>query len=273
MRDVLEALCRQLDDPLLAAAGVIPWGAPVPVFGDAATARLATLGINPSNKEFVDARGRELDGQHRRFETLNSLGLGRWSDVQTSHLQLMEEACIAYFRRSPYDTWFRPLDYVIGATGATYYGFLPSACHLDLVPFATTQKWSFLRRQDRDVLLAAGNRALGSLLNRSAIEVLILNGSSVIREFERLAVVRLKAVPMAEWSLPRGTKPGVMGSGVIGVVNAVGTMALKRRLLVLGFNHNVQSSYGVTRQVTLSMRRWLAQMMNNELGVAHESHS
>ncbi len=47
---------------------------PVLAFGDLFKAGIATVGLNPSRREFLDNHGRELDGPKRRFETLGSLG-------------------------------------------------------------------------------------------------------------------------------------------------------------------------------------------------------
>ena len=49
---------------------------PVLFFGDIFTARVATVGLNPSDQEYLDSHGTELDGVKRRFETLASLGAG-----------------------------------------------------------------------------------------------------------------------------------------------------------------------------------------------------
>jgi hypothetical protein len=34
---------------------------------------------------------------------------------------------------------------------------------------------------------------------------------------------------------------------------------LERELLVLGFNHNIQSSFGMTTEVTTAIRHWIAE--------------
>ena len=74
-------LLARIDDLCTDSSTIIPWSIPVPSFGDVSAARVATVGINPSNKEFVDEFDRELDGTKRRFPTLTSLGLREWSDA------------------------------------------------------------------------------------------------------------------------------------------------------------------------------------------------
>ena len=57
MHKTLTTLIDRFDAPELAEADVIPWGCPVPSFGDLSSSQVATLGLNPSNKEFVDEVG------------------------------------------------------------------------------------------------------------------------------------------------------------------------------------------------------------------------
>ena len=57
------------------SSAVVPGSTPVVAFGNAAGARVATLGLNPSRQEFLDTHGKELDSRRRRFETLVSLGV------------------------------------------------------------------------------------------------------------------------------------------------------------------------------------------------------
>ena len=59
------------------ATDMIPWSCPVPAFGDLLNSFVATLGLNPSNREFVDEEGNELEGAARRLHTLRSLSLSR----------------------------------------------------------------------------------------------------------------------------------------------------------------------------------------------------
>src|SRR5262245_26916409 len=110
MNTLVSALLKRLDEESLTDCGVIPWSSPVLSFGDLAGARVATLGLNPSNREFVDGDGNELDGRARRFHTLKSLGLASWSDARPRDLALIAESFRSYFAVNPYDTWFKRLD-------------------------------------------------------------------------------------------------------------------------------------------------------------------
>jgi hypothetical protein len=77
VRSTVAKLVEGLNLMVYSSRGVIPWSSPVPYFGSPSSAIIGTVGLNPSNREFVDSSGNELDGPARRFHTLNSLGLAR----------------------------------------------------------------------------------------------------------------------------------------------------------------------------------------------------
>ena len=93
MYSTLTTLLDRLDRLDASATDVIGWGCPVPSFGDLSRAQVATLGLNPSNLEFVDEAGNELEGQSRRFHTLRSLGLESWAEADARHLQMIMDSC------------------------------------------------------------------------------------------------------------------------------------------------------------------------------------
>lgn len=258
MEMTLRRLISQLGDPEMETFRVISWSSPVPSFGDVSRATVATLGLNPSNREFVDRHGNELDGESRRFPTLTSLGIQRWSDARPSHHVAIAESCRAYFFRNPYDGWFRQLDDVIGGTAASYYDEQSQACHLDLIPFATACKWTDLSRRERERLIEIAGDTLARLLVDSPVRILVLNGRSVVEELQRFADSPFERQEMAGWALRRNGKPCIAGISYRGVLARLAGIELDREILVLGYNHNLQSSFGVTNQVRGRIRKWIA---------------
>lgn len=251
----LYSLIRLLSDPTLFETSIIRWGAPIMSFGDISSSKIATLGINPSDKEFVDDMGKELDGDKRRFHTLRSLGLKKWDDVEEKHLQWILELCQQYFFRNPYDTWFKKLDYIISGTAMSYYFPSAEACHLDLIPYATNPKWAALTHSQKTLLLSATNKSLGLLLKNSTIDIVLLNGKTVVDNLERITDVRFQKERMSKWTLKR-KEDGVYGYAYTGIITKVGDIKLGREIKVLGYNHNIQSSYGVSHDVHTSIRKW-----------------
>jgi hypothetical protein len=258
----LTTLIDRLDKPSISTTDVISWGCPVPSFGDLSSSRVATLGLNPSNREFVDEQGGELEGPLRRFHTLNSLGLAGWTDVDARHLRLILESCNRYFSGNPYDRWFKRLDQVVMGAKASFYDSSRGACHLDLIPYATTRKWTALTPAQRLTLLDIAADTLGLLVRDSPVRILILNGRSVVERFQEVAGVSLERQEMPGWSLARNPKASVIGLGYRGLIDSISGIALSREILVLGYNHNLQSSFGVTNEAIFAIRDWISNEVN-----------
>ena len=258
MYAALTNLIDKLDRLDAKKTNIIKWGCPVPSFGDLSRSKVASLGLNPSNKEFVNNNGEELNGVNRRFPTLNSLKLKKWSDVDASHLIEISQACRDYFIGNPYDRWFKKLDEIVSGANASFYSSTNCACHLDLIPFATVQKWTNLTPAQKKNLINTTGDILGLLLRDSPVSILILNGRSVVKYFEEISAISLDSLLMPEWSLGRSIDGGVKGIAYFGSTSHVGNIDLGRTILILGYNHNIQSSFGVTKNVVQNIRIWVA---------------
>lgn len=254
----LKTLLKLLDESQLDELSIISWASPIISFGDISKSKIATLGINPSNREFVDIKGDELKEDNRRFHTLSSLGISSWSNINENHLQLILESCNEYFSRNPYDGWFKKLDYLMSGSSVSYYFPSFEACHLDLIPFATSEKWSNLTPFQQTRLLRFFEDALGVIIANSSIEVLLLNGQTVVNNFEKISNVEFEKKLQEDWELPRKTSDGVSGFSYEGFVSSIGNVNLKKKIKVLGYNHNVQSSFGVSSEVLASIRKWIS---------------
>lgn len=257
MNKELAILIGRLNDSIISESNVISWGCPIPSFGNISLSRIATIGLNPSNREFVDEKGNELYGNGRRFETLNSLGLRTWSDAKDRDLKLILKSCEEYFHRNPYNGWFKKLDHLISGTSISYYFPSGQACHLDLIPYATSKKWTELSKKQQANLIINTSDTLGLLLTNSRIELLILNGSTVVYNLEKISKVKFEKQYVSDWNLSRKTGK-VEGYAFEGFINKVGGLFLNRSIKILGYNHNIQSSFGVTKQVQTSIRDWIS---------------
>ena len=261
---VVISLIDQLVEGTVLGNEVIPWSSPVPVFGNLTSALLATIGINPSNREFVDGVGEELSGQSRRFHTLDSLGLKTWEDADTRHFEDVLESYLSYFAWNPYQIWFNKLEYVLNGANASYYDSRIGACHIDLVPYATYRKWGELTGRQRSQLLEVTGHTLGTILRDSPLEILILNGRSVVGTFATISNWNIESEEMPEWSLHRSSSKAVPGIAYTGFADCVAGVGLGRHVRVLGFNHNLQSSFGMTTDVVSSIRQWVARNVGGE---------
>jgi hypothetical protein len=253
----MTALLEVLDAHQLADLDVIGWGCPVPFFGHLESARLATVGINPSNREFVGVDGRELVEHNQRLPTLGSLGLSSWSEADFVALRSILRACRNYFEHNPYDNWFGALQRIIEPTGHSYYAPRSDACHLDIVPWATSGKWGTLSPAVRRRLVQGAAQALVDMIAPSPLTMLVLNGQEVVRQFETLLGNSLHAISTPAWDLPRQSGRAVPGVAYYGRVSSIAQIPLDRDMLVVGYNHNLQSSFGVTTAVRDRISEWI----------------
>ncbi|MCA1648576.1 MAG: hypothetical protein LC797_24980, partial [Chloroflexi bacterium] len=161
-------------------AHIVARSTPVVAFGDPSTVEVATLGINPSASEF-SSHGQLLSGNDRRLATLESLGAERLDDLTDSQVAELVSECAAYFRRRPYKRWFDPLDKLLKLGANVYYD--DTACHLDLVQWATDPMWGKIPdRKVRNTLLEDGTPYLRAQLARENIRVVLLNGRAVMTQ-------------------------------------------------------------------------------------------
>lgn len=208
---------------------IVPGSTPVVAFGAPRHGRIATLGLNPSRVEFLDRSGRELAEPARRLETLRSLGISDLSHAPDSIIDQVIAGCDAYFQRNPYWRWFRPLEWLLAGVGASYAN--GSACHLDLVQWATDPTWGALTPTVRRELIAEDAAFLRQQLAHEPVETLLLNGQSVIDGFVSHTQTPLRyAGQIGDRGLTARLVAGYAHHGIA----------------VVGWSTNLQSSYGVT---------------------------
>lgn len=207
----------------------MPGSTPVLSFGNTSSAVIATLGLNPSRQEFLDQHGRELTGNARRFETLTSLGVRDLATASDAVLHRVANACNGYFAANPYARWFNQLEPVLRSVSASYYD--GSACHLDLVQWATDPVWSKISdRAVRDRMLAEDAAFLRQQITTGSFKLLLINGIGVVRQFE--SVMGISLLPI----------DSIRGSSAESRL-LVGHLPIGTR--VIAWSVNVQSSFGV----------------------------
>ena len=208
---------------------VVPGSTPVVAFGNVQTAKVATLGWNPSKLEFLDEQGNGLAGTKQRLETLTSLGESDLSSASHEVIRRVVEGCNAYFQRCPYERWFKVLQKVLIHLGKSYYD--GTACHLDLVQWSTDPTWRHLSRVQRKNLVDTDLPFLREQLSQEHIELLLLNGSGIAKMFSK----------SFGCNLPERMFPGDTPLKLF-----VGRTDHEVR--VIGWNKNLQSSFGVSNK-------------------------
>lgn len=209
--------------------GIIPSSTPVVSFGHPLNPKVASLGINPSSGESLGG-GQLLNGEKRRLATLPSLGVDGYEQVDERAAAAIIDDCASYFERNPY-RWFNVLDRVLTeALGVSY--FHKTACHLDLVQWATDPIWKELGRDQQERLLEGDREFLRRQLTHEGYKVAIVNGATAMHWTQAAGIVRwnetdrIESSPSARFSVGRGESA-----------------------LFLGWSCNLQSQPGALRHV------------------------
>lgn len=135
------------------SASTVPGTLPVLFFGDLFKAEVATVGLNPSDQEYLSKDGALLASAAQRFATLHSLRAeGRPSLSDDQCAEAVEWMRDYYEEGKPvYGSWFNSLSRVVEGFGASFRN--RSSAHLDLIQESTSPVWSELDRADREALL------------------------------------------------------------------------------------------------------------------------
>lgn len=236
--DIRERLNARLRQPPLASS--VPQSLPVLFFGDLFTAGVATVGLNPSNQEYLGPNGMELDGPARRFETLTSLGAADRSSLTDEQCDRAIQTMRTYFQpEKPVYGWFRSLDRVTKAMGYKYE--IGEVIHLDLAQEATNPTWSALSKTspaEFEVLRSADLPFLRWQLEAFPVHTVICNGRTVFTEvchltggqvgesgklelltwYVGVATINGRKIKLAGWNKPlaRATGLGISGEQELG---------------------------------------------------------
>src|SRR5215216_4720581 len=107
------AVAQALRDRLRTASApaTVSGSLPVLFFGDLLSARAVTVGLNPSDQEFLDRQGRLLTGAAQRFATVGSLGAGSRGELSDDQCDEAIRWMRGYFDpdRPVYGSWFNAL--------------------------------------------------------------------------------------------------------------------------------------------------------------------
>ncbi len=226
---------QRLREP--ASPSTVPGSLPVMAFGDLYQARVATVGLNPSPREYTDRENRELDGPKRRFETLASLGVESREALSDDHCCRAIVTMRGYFDPGrPAYSWFNPLIRVLGGLGVRYSN--REACHLDLVQEATDPTWSrlfasrpdeagaFLRSDLPFLRWQVETLPLGLVVcnGRSVLDTVIAETKAKVVEYQKpskfawtVAVAELdnRRLGIVGWNIPMAQATGLNSQGQV----------------------------------------------------------
>jgi hypothetical protein len=210
----------------------VPESLPVLFFGDPFSAEVATVGLNPSDQEYLRRDGSLLEGRAQRFATLRSLGAVDRTALTDEHCAQAIEWMLGYYRPDrPVYGWFRGLARVIEGFGASFAA--GTAVHLDLVQEATSPTWSALPGNEREALLKHDLPFLEWELRTFPLQAIICTGKTVSVHVRRMlgveiaehgALARIKwwvgtaevggrALALGGWNFPLARPTGLGAAG------------------------------------------------------------
>lgn len=195
---------------------------PVVSFGYPKSAKVATLGINPSSNEFLVGNGDKnpLAGQNKRLVDAEVLGNLKITSLDRQQALKVIQGCFSYFENNPYE-WFDALqEYALNPVGASFKN--GTACHLDLVQWATDPVWQDpkMPKEIKSLLLNDDKDFLEYQLTHYNFSHVFLNGSTVLNQVEKLNLVRLEKVGEVRFN-QSGTKSKIV-TGQLGSKRFIG---------------------------------------------------
>lgn len=155
----------------------MPGTPPIISFGNFQSAHIATVGINPSHREF----------SHNYVKS----GFGDLQTASRAILRAILDDQYSYFQRPQY-RWFNRLEQVVEACGASYRD--GSAASLDIVQWATQPVWGGLTAVQKRTLLDGDVPFLGEQLRNERIETLLVNGRAVMDVIQFYLELNLRPV-------------------------------------------------------------------------------
>lgn len=253
MYDKIRELLDTVEDS--ASDLIIKDYAPILYFGDIMNSRIATVGLNPSDKEYYDSLGQSYD----RFFNKENLQVDSWSNISNEKIDQIKNSFDFYFNHRPYKNWFNRLEDLLVDGQFSYYFPYNNIVHLDIIPVATKDKWGSLSFSEQDFLINQFGNYLEYLITESYIEVCILNGQGVVDNFQKVFGQLIDKKYVEQWNIKTKNKV-VKGKSYRTILKAK-----DKKILVLGFNHNIQSSFGVSKEIIASIRSWLQKEINEFL--------
>ncbi len=213
-------------------------------FGDLFRADVASVGLNPSDQEYLTKYGVLLAGPAQRFATTDSLGADNRSSLSDEQCAEAVQWMRNYYEpgKPVYSSWFNALARVIDGFGASFRA--GSSAHLDLVQESTRPVWSELDGLEREELLKQDLPFLEWEIRAFPLRAVICTGKTVSVQLRRQLGVSVKEegtmarikwwvghadldgrrVGFGGWNLPLARATGLGREGE----NALGKLLVRR---------------------------------------------
>lgn len=243
--EIQERLIRRTMEAFPRNAPIVEQSTPIVAFGDCTTARVATLGINPSYEEFQDSNGVLLKGNQKRLVDHESLDGDFTAGLSESQAEKVVAGCTQYFLHRPFG-WFDDIERVVlKPNGMTYSS--GEACHLDVIQWATNPIWSKITNQRECAsLLENDSEFLRFQIASQGYEFIFLNGNTVIKQLKSLNLVKLQHAGFT--SFGHGVRKSRLWLGELGETKFIGwNLNIQRHETTA--NNKEELSVWITNQV------------------------
>lgn len=231
---------------------VVQGSLPVVSFGDMGRARVATLSLNPSDREFLRQDGSWLLGDQKRLESLVSLGAEHPSNLTEEQVTQVVQRCEQYFDGPWFGQWFSHLERLLKVTGVGSY-LDGSACHLDLVQWATRPKAGDIPRPDWDAMVEEDKEFLSWQLRTGMVNAVLINGASSLAGVEATGIAG--SFDTEEIGFQRSNGPGKLRV----------SRATKNGVVYLGWNLVLHQ--GISTDGIFKLAEWIsARLAEQNLG-------
>lgn len=231
---------------------ILQCSTPVICFGDINKSEIATLGINPSDKEFVDNKGNFLLNSSLRFQNCYSLKQTDLTLLNTKQTDLVFDYCCNYFKNpNPYKKWFDVIEnYILSFLNVSYYD--NTCCHIDLIQWATKDKWRDLSQISKNNLLDNDFSFFIKLLKFQKIKILLINGIGIFNILNKKLSLR---IIKDEYIYSDNKKCRVIKFSFI---------SNNKNIICFAWSQNLQSSFGLTNKMKTKIGQWLrSNQLNN----------
>jgi len=172
--------------PIPPNMGITTRTTPVIWFGNYDQAKVCSISINPSDKEF---------NPHTKLCSREDLNKSDNDPLEDNDAIRVKESCNNYFSGNPYRAWFDAFEHFLGKFGG--YSYYDGTCvHLDMVQWATTPIWRKLPELVRQKHIKNDLPILKHLLEKE-FEVMFLNGESVVKNISDHLDIKLSVKTMS----------------------------------------------------------------------------
>lgn len=176
--------------------GVVEQSISVPFFGDIEKSFCATIGINPSDKEFLGANKQLLIGNKKRFVDRQALKVADNDCLNDVQADMVYQSLIEYFynKDNVYKTWFCWTEYFVGDLFNSSY-YKGTMVNLDIYPWATKTKWAKIGKDTKQSLLQSYDLLRDILLYKNKLfDYVYINGETVKKQLESVLNITISEI-------------------------------------------------------------------------------